>query len=66
MADDRVSEFERAAAGKRRQTFLGELIRFQLHTMKWWMLPIVIIFALMSVIGLLAGTGVAPFIYTIF
>jgi hypothetical protein len=66
MAEHGASEFERAASRTRRQSFVGELLRFQLHTMKWWMLPILVIFLLVSLLGLLAGTGVAPFIYTIF
>ena len=33
---------------------------------KWWMLPIFIVLFLLSLLVLLAGTGFAPFIYTLF
>jgi hypothetical protein len=43
-----------------------ELWAFLAHTRKWWLAPILIVLALLGVLILLAGTGAAPFIYTLF
>lgn len=32
----------------------------------WWMLPIVIVLSIVGLLGFLATTGAAPFIYTLF
>ncbi len=33
---------------------------------KWWLLPILAVLLLFALLGVLAGTGAAPFIYTMF
>ncbi len=33
---------------------------------KWWLLPIVFVFAMLGVLLALASTGAMPFIYTLF
>ena len=48
-----------------RPSMMGELCAFLLQNKKWWLLPIVIVLALFALL-LLAGPGVAPFIYTLF
>jgi hypothetical protein len=65
MPDDDTNEFERQAAGKARGS-LAEFFGFILHHKKWWLMPIVIVLLLVGVLVLLGGTGVAPFIYTLF
>jgi hypothetical protein len=35
-------------------------------TRKWWLLPIIVVIVLFGVLVFLSGTGVAPFIYTLF
>jgi len=32
----------------------------------WWMLPILVLLLLLGLLVLLSGTGIAPFIYTMF
>ncbi|MCO5052751.1 MAG: DUF5989 family protein [Verrucomicrobiae bacterium] len=39
---------------------------FLRHNKKWWLIPILVVFLIFGLLILLAGTGVAPFIYTLF
>lgn len=32
----------------------------------WWMLPIVVVLGLIGILAIAAGSGAAPFIYTLF
>jgi drug/metabolite transporter superfamily protein YnfA len=66
MKKQPTSEFEKAAAAPSRGGFLGELWDFLKANKKWWLLPIIILFLILAVLILLAGTGLAPFIYTLF
>ena len=49
-----------------RTGFVKELFLFLAHNKKWWLLPIVVVLVLLAVLAVLAGTAVAPFIYTLF
>lgn len=66
MNDPNMNEFERAAAKEAHRSFFGELWGFLRQNKKWWMLPILIILLICGVLVILSGTGVAPFIYTLF
>jgi len=47
--------------------FIGEFWEFLKVRKKWWLLPIVIVMALMGGLLIFAqGSALAPFIYTIF
>ena len=59
-------EFDKAAASAHRGGFLRDLWGFLCESKKWWMIPIVIVLLLMGLLILLSGTGLAPFIYTLF
>lgn len=59
------NEFARQAAGRQRG-FVAQFLDFALHNKRWWLTPILIILLLASLLIILGGTGVAPFIYTIF
>jgi hypothetical protein len=48
------------------QSFIRELVQFLLQNKKWWLAPIVLVILLMGILLILGGTGVAPFIYTLF
>jgi hypothetical protein len=65
MPDDDKNAFKRQAAGKARGS-MAEFFGFILHNKKWWLMPIIIVLLLVGVLVLLGGTGVAPFIYTLF
>jgi hypothetical protein len=59
------NEFARAASEKQ-AGFLAELWGFLRTNSRWWLTPIVIVMVLLAVLFVLAGTGAAPFIYTLF
>jgi Family of unknown function (DUF5989) len=58
--------FEKAASESRDVGMLGELWGFLKATKKWWLLPIIAVIVLFGLLVFLSGTGVAPFIYTLF
>ena len=66
MTNPSQSEFEKAAEQHRGGGILGELWGFMKHNKKWWLLPILVILLIFGVLILLSGTGLAPFIYTLF
>ena len=59
------TEFQQHAAG-RQPGFFAQFLDFALHNKKWWLTPILLLLLLASVLIILGGSGVAPFIYTIF
>ena len=60
------SEFEKAAAEQERGGFLRELWGFLCQNKKWWLLPVLIMLLILGLLIFLSGTGLAPFIYTLF
>lgn len=66
LMSKRQSEFEKAATEQVRGGFMTELWEFLKDNRKWWMLPILILLLLLGLLTLLAGTGAAPFIYSLF
>ena len=66
MARSGQDSFEKAASDSGDVGFLGELWGFLKSTKKWWLLPIIVVVVLFGVLIFLSGTGVAPFIYTLF
>jgi hypothetical protein len=59
------AEFEQDALSPETSLF-GEFIAFLACNKKWWLLPIVLLLALFGVLVACAGTGAAPFIYSLF
>ena len=59
------NDFARRAEQKSSGIF-GELWSFLRHNKKWWMTPIILVLLLLGVLVVLGGTGMAPFIYTLF
>jgi len=50
-----------------RLSIFADLWRFMLIRKKWWLLPIIIVIALLGLILVFAqGSPLAPFIYTVF
>jgi hypothetical protein len=60
------SQFEKAADQSSQGGFFRDFIGFLKHNKKWWLLPILVIFLIFGLLILLSGTGLAPFIYTLF
>jgi hypothetical protein len=58
--------FEKAAGDARGTNLVSELWGFLRVNKKWWLLPILLVMGVFSLLILLSGTGVAPFIYTLF
>ena len=59
------SPFE-AAADEGRTSTAGEFFYFLKQSKKFWLLPILLVIALLLLLSFFAGTGAAPFIYTLF
>jgi hypothetical protein len=57
--------FSREAAG-RRPGLARELWDFLKENKKWWLIPILVALAIVAALAILGGTGLAPFIYTVF
>ena len=66
MKEQPQNDFEKAATEQPRGGFLRELWGFLAQNKKWWLLPILILLLLFGVLVILSGTGMAPFIYTLF
>jgi len=65
MADNEKNAFGRQAGMKQRGSF-AQFCSFVLHNKKWWLTPIILVLVLAGALILLGGSGVAPFIYTLF
>lgn len=65
QASPSSQEFEQLAQ-EGRSSLLGEFWEFLKHNKKWWLLPIILVLLLLGMVVLLGGSGVAPFIYTLF
>ena len=53
-------------AGERPPGFAKEVWHLLSTDKRWWLAPVVIAIVVLGVLVLLTGTGVAPFIYTLF
>ena len=60
------AEVFRKEAAAARPGLLREVWDFLCHNKKWWLLPILVCLFLLAVLIVLGGTGLGPFIYTIF
>lgn len=47
-------------------TLLQEIVEFIVVYRKWWLIPIVCSLGLIGLLAILAASGAAPFIYTVF
>jgi hypothetical protein len=57
--------FATQAARKQRGT-AAEFWHFLRHNKRWWLTPIVLVLLLAGALVLLGGSGLAPFIYSLF
>jgi hypothetical protein len=55
-----------ALARKKQPSVIGEVLYFLGTNKKWWLTPIIVVLLLLGVLVVLGGSGVAPFIYTVF
>ncbi|WP_435010667.1 DUF5989 family protein [Tundrisphaera lichenicola] len=47
-------------------SIVAEFFAFLRENKKWWLLPILLLIAVLGLLIALASTGAAPFIYTMF
>ncbi len=67
MSDRKDSEFERAAAEQGQRGILSELWGFMKENKKWWLVPLLVTLLVFgALVFLSSGSGLAPFIYTLF
>ena len=66
MPDPNPTPFEQAASEQPQRGFFSELWGFMKHNKKWWLLPLLMALLILGALILLSGTGLAPFIYTLF
>ena len=60
-----IRQFEEEA-GQAQPGLAAELLSFLLQNKKWWLAPILVVLLLLGFLIFLAGSGAAPFIYTLF
>ena len=60
-----ANEFRQAAEAPK-EGIVAEFVDFLRNNKKWWLTPIIVILLLFGLLIILAGTGAAPFIYTLF
>jgi hypothetical protein len=56
------TEFEQLK-DKSSNSIFREFFQFIMENKAWWMVPIMVVLGLFGVLVILAGTGLAPFIY---
>jgi drug/metabolite transporter superfamily protein YnfA len=66
MSERKKSEFEQAAVRQGQGGFFSDLWGFLKENKKWWLLPLIMAFLVFALLIFLSGTGLAPFIYTLF
>ena len=64
MSDPEKNPFEKAAESAD-QSLGAELIAWLRQNRKWWLIPLILTVGLIGVLTLLASTGAAPFLYTL-
>ena len=50
----------------KKDKYRHQFLLFLRENKKWWLLPIVLVLGMISLLVILGGSGMAPFIYTIF
>lgn len=66
MEESPKNDFARAASETNRSGLMSEFWYLIRHNRKWWLIPFLIPLLLLGALVLFAGTGAAPFIYTLF
>jgi hypothetical protein len=54
------------AAKDKESNLISELIGFMSENKKWWLSPIIVVLLLLGLLIIAGGSGLAPFIYTLF
>ncbi len=54
------------ASKEKDSSLVAEFIGFMKENKKWWLAPILIVLLALGTLAMLGGSGVAPFIYSLF
>jgi hypothetical protein len=65
MSNNTPNEFARRAQGEQ-PSAAAQFFRFVFQNKKWWLTPILVLLVVVGALILLGGSGVAPFIYSLF
>jgi hypothetical protein len=65
MPDKEENAFSKLAEGKQKGP-ISEFWLFIVNNKKWWLTPIIAALILVGVLVVIGGSGVAPFIYSLF
>ena len=60
-----ADEFQQAGQQKP-LNLVQEFLLFVRENKKWWLIPILLVFGLVSLLVMFGSTGAAPFVYTLF
>lgn len=66
MAKSGKSQFERTVKNETGESLIREFLSFLRSNKKWWLLPILLMFMIFGLLLVLSGTGLAPYIYSLF
>ena len=64
--DERQADDFETEAGRSQGGVISEFWSFLRDNRKWWLVPMLVVLLLLGVLVVLAGSGLAPFIYTMF
>ena len=59
------TEFEQLSS-ESQMSLASEFLVFVRENKKWWLIPLLLVFSLISLLLVLGSSGAAPFIYTLF
>lgn len=59
-------EFLEAASAQKERGIVGEFFGFMAENKAWWMLPILVVIALVGLLLVLNSTALFPFVYSFF
>jgi hypothetical protein len=65
MPEPEKKTFSELAEEKQRGP-LAQFLTFVFQNKKWWLTPIVLILVIVGLLAVLGGSGMAPFIYSLF
>jgi len=60
------NEFEQESQRSGNKGIASEFFSFAWKNKKWWLIPLILVFLILLSLGILAGTGAAPYIYALF
>lgn len=64
--DPGQQSFEEAVQEARGGSLIGDFYGFMRENAKWWLIPILFVFAMLGILLVIMGTSAAPFLYTLF